>query len=93
MPLAASQAPPQICAHTAFLPLLPVQVCKACCNISECVASKAMAKVFGRKRKSVSLQEIVPNLSLLRMMAKRNLVQRRKKRRKRLRKRKNSNRE
>ena len=52
-----------------------------------------MAKVFGRKRKSVSLQEIVPNLSLLRMMAKRNLVQRRKKRRKRLRKRKNSNRE
>ena len=54
---------------------------------------KAMAKVFGRKRKSVSLQEIVPNLSLLRKMAKRNLVQRRKKRRKRLRKRKNSNRE
>ena len=52
-----------------------------------------MAKVFGRKRKSVSLQEIVPNLSLLRKMAKRNLVQRRKKRRKRLRKRKNSNRE
>ena len=54
---------------------------------------KAMAKVFGRKRKSVSLQEIVPNLSLLRKMAKRILVQRRKKRRKRLRKRKNSNRE
>ena len=52
-----------------------------------------MAKVFGRKRKSVSLQEIVPNLSLPRKMAKRNLVQRRKKRRKRLRKRKNSNRE
>ena len=52
-----------------------------------------MAKVFGRKRKSVSLQEIVPNLSLLRKTAKRILVQRRKKRRKMLRKRKNSNRE
>ena len=54
---------------------------------------KAMAKVFGPKRKSVSLQEILPNLSLLRKMTKRILVQRRKKRRKRLRKRKNSNRE
>ena len=54
---------------------------------------KAMAKVFGRKRKSVSPQEIVPNLSLLRKTAKRILVQRRKKRRKMLRKRKNSNRE
>ena len=52
-----------------------------------------MAKVFGRKRKSVSPQEIVPNLSLLRKMTKIILVQRRKKRRKRLRKRKNSNRE